>query len=74
MKIALAVTQIDSHIDANVRQIKRSVAEVAANGVDLVLFPESAVTGLINNDDPQHDLPLGQPIGLTRRQFEERNP
>jgi predicted amidohydrolase len=27
-----------------------------------VVFGEAALTGLINNDDPSHDLPLGQPI------------
>jgi N-carbamoylputrescine amidase len=40
----------------------------ASGGADLVLFPEAAPTGLINNDDPAHDLPLGQsvPGPLTR--------
>lgn len=28
----------------------------------MVLFPEAALTGLINNDDPAHDLPLGEAI------------
>jgi N-carbamoylputrescine amidase len=38
------------------------VREAADAGADLVLFPEAAPTGLINNDVPAHDLPLGQPI------------
>ena len=29
---------------------------------DLILFPEAAATGLVNNDDPSHDLPLGQEV------------
>jgi len=29
---------------------------------DLILFPEAAATGLVNNDDPAHDLPFGQSI------------
>jgi predicted amidohydrolase len=33
-----------------------------ARGCDLVLFPEAALTGLVNNDDPAHDLPLGQTV------------
>jgi len=28
----------------------------------MILFSEAALTGLINNDDPSHDLPLGQAI------------
>jgi len=36
--------------------------EAGAAGADLVLFGEAAPTGLINNDDPTHDLPLGDPI------------
>jgi hypothetical protein len=27
-----------------------------------VVFPEAGLTGLINNDDPAHDLPLGREI------------
>jgi N-carbamoylputrescine amidase len=40
-----------------------SAATAAADaGADLVVFGEAALTGLINNDDPAHDLPLGQRI------------
>jgi N-carbamoylputrescine amidase len=36
--------------------------EAADAGANVVLFPEAALTGLINNDDPAHDISLGQPI------------
>jgi N-carbamoylputrescine amidase len=36
--------------------------EAADAGADLILFPEAAATGLANNDDPQHDLPLAEPV------------
>jgi len=36
--------------------------EAMGKNVDLILFPEAALTGLANNDDPVHDLPLGEPI------------
>ncbi|MBN1873298.1 MAG: carbon-nitrogen hydrolase family protein [Anaerolineae bacterium] len=38
------------------------IDEAARRNADLILFPEAAVTGLINNDNPAHDLPLGQEI------------
>ena len=34
----------------------------AASGAGVILFPEAALTGLVNNDDPNHDLPLGVSI------------
>lgn len=37
-------------------------ADVAGSGANLVLLPEAVLTGLINNDDSAHDLPLGQSI------------
>lgn len=40
----------------------RYVHAAADAGADLVLFPEAALTGLINDDVPEHDLPLGQPV------------
>ena len=36
--------------------------ECANAGTDLIIYPEAAITGLISNDDPIHDLPMGQPI------------
>ena len=62
MKAALAVNRVIADIDANLRMIMNMVNEAADNKADLVVFAEAALTGLINDDDPSHDLPLGQPI------------
>ena len=44
---------------ADMRAIKEGLRRLK-RGEQLVVFPEAAVTGLISNDDPAHDLPLGQ--------------
>lgn len=58
----MAVTQVTEDVERNVREIPDAIAQASKAGADLVLFSEAAVTGLVNNDDPAHDLPLGQPI------------
>ena len=69
MKAALAVMRVTRDMESNIQGILRRIAEAAAADAGLVLFPEAAVTGLVNNDDPSHDLPLGQAIPgpVTRR-------
>jgi N-carbamoylputrescine amidase len=62
MKAALVVHQVVPGVEANLAAMAERIAEAAAAGARLVLFPEAALTGLIHNDDPSHDLPLGQPI------------
>ncbi len=62
MKAALAVNRVVADIDANLATILNMANEAADNQADLVVFAEAALTGLINNDDPFHDLPLGQSI------------
>ena len=62
MKAALAVIRVLPDRDANLAAILSMAREAADAGADLVVFPEAALTGLINNDDPIHDLPLGEPI------------
>ena len=62
MKVALAVIRVLPDRDANLAAILSMASEAADAGADLVVFPEAALTGLINNDDPIHDLPLGEPI------------
>jgi predicted amidohydrolase len=59
---ALAVSQVSADAAANLDTIVKMVHEAADAGADVVLFSETALTGLINNDDPAHDVPLGQPI------------
>lgn len=62
MRAALVIHQVVPGIEANLAAMEASIGEAADAGAGLVLFPEAALTGLINNDDPAHDLPLGQPI------------
>jgi len=62
MKAALVVNEVTPSPQANLAAIEELAEEAADGHADLVLFPEAAVTGLINNDDPEHDLPLGEPI------------
>jgi len=59
MKAALATFRVLRNTDANLATMVRMTDDAADADADLVLFPEAAVTGLINNDDPEHDLPLG---------------
>jgi len=62
MKAALVVNRVLLDIDANLTTILKMAKEAADAGADLAVFPEAALTGLINNDEPSHDLPLGQAI------------
>lgn len=47
---------------ANVHRVEQMMADAASSGAGFVLLPEAVLTGLISNDDPAHDLPLGQSI------------
>jgi predicted amidohydrolase len=62
VKTAMLVPRIGSDLNANLDRIEQMMADAAGRGSSLVLLPEAVLTGLINNDDPAHDLPLGQPI------------
>jgi len=62
MRVALVVHRVTLDMSSNMETIKTALNKAANHGADLVLFPEAALTGLINNDDPSHDLPLGQAI------------
>ena len=62
MRAALIVNRVWPDVEANRSAIVSAAHRAADAGAELVLFPEAALTGLINNDDPMHDLPLGQPI------------
>lgn len=62
MKAALVVQETLPSVEANLAAMIEAVGQGAGAGADLVVFPEAALTGLINNDDPSHDLPLGQPV------------
>ena len=60
MKVALVVNKITEDVDSNLKSISKLIQQV--DSCDLVLLPEAAITGLINNDTPKYDLLLGQPI------------
>jgi len=62
MKAALVVNSVLPDREANLASILAMASEAADKGVDLVVFPEAALTGLINNEHPARDLPLGEPI------------
>jgi predicted amidohydrolase len=62
MKAALAVHRVTSNPDANLEAMVRLTREASDAGAHVILFSEAALTGFIGNDDPQHDLPLAQPI------------
>ena len=61
MKVTLVVNHITKNIETNFENMVNSVHK-CPDDTDLVLFPEAAVTGLVNNDDLLHDLPLGVSI------------
>jgi len=61
-RFALAVPKLSPTIDDNLKTIMTFSEKASAERADLVLFPEACLTGLINNDQPDHDLLLGQPV------------
>ncbi|MEE8374349.1 MAG: carbon-nitrogen hydrolase family protein [Dehalococcoidia bacterium] len=62
LRAALVVHRVARDMSTNMETIKAALDKAASHGADLVLFPEAALTGLTNNDEPSHDLPLGQTI------------
>ncbi len=58
-KAALVVHKIRATLEENIDSIKNAIREAAANKSALVLFSETALTGLANTDDPKHDITLG---------------
>lgn len=42
--------------------VMRLVEQAVSDGAGFILLPEVVMTGLSNNDDPAHDLPLGEPV------------
>jgi len=70
MKAALIVHRVVSDVETNLRTILCGIQKASAAGADLVLFAEAALTGLVNNDDPPHDLALGIEVpGQVTRQL-----
>jgi N-carbamoylputrescine amidase len=62
MKLALCVNHIRKEISQNIESMKRYISKAALNSADCIVFSEAALTGLINNDDPEHDLGLSYSV------------
>jgi predicted amidohydrolase len=62
MRAGLVVPRLLPDAAANLRTMERMAAEAVTCGASLILFPEAVLTGLIDNDDPAHEMPLGQTI------------
>lgn len=62
MKVAVVSHRITDKVSENIITMTQYVKEAAAQKADLILFSETATTGLCNNDIPDHDLPLGASI------------
>lgn len=59
-RAALVVNPVTANMELNLAMAVKMIHEAAGNGSDLVLLGEMAVTGMLNNDDPVHDLPLSE--------------
>lgn len=57
---ALAVPQLAPAVEGNLKTIRAYARQASHKGADLILFPEACLTGLVNNDQPDQDLLLGQ--------------
>lgn len=62
VKVSLAVNTVTGDFPRNLEQVVSLAEQASSAGAGLVLFPEAALTGLVNNDDPAHDLTLGEPV------------
>ena len=62
MKIALIVNRVTKNKEENFQRIIDLSNQAAQEEAKFLLFPETAITGLINNDDPNHDILLGEEI------------
>jgi len=62
VRIALAVPRQSPTPSRSLATILKQVKRAKARAADLIVFPEASLTGLVNNDDPRHDLGLGVTI------------
>ncbi len=62
MRVALIVPRLTADTAKNLATIEQMAGHAASSGAHLLVFPEAVLTGLINNDDPAHDIQLGQAI------------
>jgi N-carbamoylputrescine amidase len=62
MRIALIVPRLIKDINTNIDKINELISEANSNNAKLILLPEAALTGLINNDVYDHDINVAIPI------------
>lgn len=62
MRAALGVFRAGQDRRANLATMTGLCDQAAGHGADLVAFCEAALTGFAGNDDPRHDLGLGEPV------------
>lgn len=62
MNVSLVVHRVGADTAKNIERMDLAVTLSAKAGAHLVLFSEAATTGLILNNDPRHDLMLGEPV------------
>ncbi len=62
MIAALIVNKVTGNLEVDLAAMETLGRQAAGLGAELLLYPEAAPTGLENNDDPEHDLPLGTTI------------
>ncbi|MGB9667129.1 MAG: carbon-nitrogen hydrolase family protein [Candidatus Cryosericum sp.] len=62
MNVSLVVHRVGPDTAKNIEQMDLAVTQSAKAGAHVVLFSEAATTGRILNNDPRHDLMLGEPV------------
>lgn len=62
MRIALAVHKVSPHLATNLGTVLRMTAAAAAEGADMIVFSEAALSGFVADGDPDHDRDLADVI------------
>jgi predicted amidohydrolase len=62
MHAALIVNPVTSNWRSNLANAIQMIQEANDKGANLVLLGEMAITGMVNNDIPRHDLPLAETV------------
>lgn len=62
MKAALIIPRLTGDVAENLVHIEQMADGAASSGAKLLVLPEAVLTGLVNRDDPAHDIKLGQTI------------
>lgn len=59
MRVALVINKITECVEKNIENLVNYINKAGNENADIVVFSETAITGLINNDNPEHDIKLG---------------